>query len=247
MNYAAVITAGGRVDDEFAGVIGTNVKALAPFNGQTLLARAVGALRGIGVERIAVIGGTEVRAACAGSIEMFIEESTIGAENLKRALRAWDSQTDLLYLTSDMPYITADALRAFVDAAPPYTLALALTPWDAFAARYPGAPPFGVTLAGEKVVNGGAFVIPAGAAPRIETFAVRFFDARKSVWAMARLTGPALLLQYACGRLSVARLESHATRLLGIAAKAVRNAPPELAYDVDELQEYRYAIAHAGS
>src|SRR5579864_7472504 len=107
---------------------------------------------------------------------MFIEESTIGAENLKRALRACDSQTDLLYLTSDMPYITADALRAFVDAAPANALALALTPFDVFAARFPGAPAFGVTLAGEKVANGGAFVIPAAAAPRIETFAVKLFD-----------------------------------------------------------------------
>jgi hypothetical protein len=33
--------------------------------------------------------------------------------------------------------------------------------------------------------------------------------------------------------------------LLGIPAHAVRNAPPELAYDVDVLEEYRYAIARS--
>jgi len=247
MRYAAVITAGGRVQGEFARAIGTDVKALAPFGGSTFLARTIDALRGIGVERIAVIGGNEVRAVCAGSVEAVIDEGSSGSENLRRALRAWDSDSSLLYLTSDMPYVTANVLRSFTEAVPPGTLGLPLTEWAQFGARFPDAPPFGITLAGEKVVNGGAFVIPPGAAASLEAFAVRFFDARKSVWRMARLTGPLLLLQFALHRLGVAQLESHASRLLGIPAKAARNAPAELAYDVDTFEEYRYALAHAGS
>lgn len=243
MNSAcAVITAGGRVDAEFAQTIGTPVKALARIGGKTFLQLTIDALRAVGIERIAVVGGTEVRAACTGAVERVIDESADGAENLRRALHAWDESTPLLYLTSDMPFINADALRAFIARVPEGTLALPLTEWDDFARRFPGAPPFGVTLAREKVVNGGAFAIPAGAQARVERFATRFFDARKSVWRMARLTGPLLLLQFALRRLSVARLESHAQRLLGVPACAVRGAPPELAYDVDILAEYRYAI-----
>ncbi len=247
MSFAAVITAGGRVDGAFAHAIGTDVKALAPFDGSTLLARTIDAARGIGVERIAVIGGAQVRAACGEVVEAVIDESPSGSENLVRALRAWDDSTPLLYLTSDMPFINSNALRAFLAAAPSSAFALPLTEWPDFIARFPGAPPFGVTLAGEKVVNGGAFVIPPSAAGAIEAFAVKFFDARKSVWQMARLTGPALLLQFVLRRLGVAQIEAHAQRLLGIRAAAVRNAPPELAYDVDLLEEYQYAVKHAGS
>lgn len=239
----AVITAGGRVDGEFADVLGTSVKALAPFGEKTFLDLTIEALRGIGVEHIAVVGGAEVRTACEHRIEHFIDEAADGAENLRRAFYAWDTRAPLLYLTSDMPFIDAASLRSFLDRVPDNALALPLTEWSDFTRRFPNAPPFGVTLAGEKVVNGGAFLIPSGSQERVERFAMRFFDARKSVWRMARLTGPVLLLQFVLRRLSIARLESHARRLLEVRAHAVRNAPAELAYDVDVLDEYRYAVS----
>lgn len=244
MKFSAVLTAGGRVDGEFARILGTPVKALAPFAGKTFLEIDIEAVRKAGIERIAVVGGAEVRQACGHLVDRIIDESPDGAENLRRALHAWDADAPLLYLTSDMPFLTSDALCAFLQAVPENALALPLTEWNAFAKRFPGSPPFGITLAGEKVVNGGAFVIPARTHERIEQFAARFFDARKSVWRMARLTGPALLLQFALRRLSIAGLERHAQRLLGISALAVRNAPAELAYDVDVLEEYTYAAAH---
>ena len=240
----AVITAGGRVDGQLARSMGTPIKALAPVGGSSMLDRTIAALRGVGVERIAVVGGDEVRRALPPGIRG-IDEAPSGSENLRRALSAWGPTNRLLYMTSDMPFLNAAALQTFIDAAAPAALALPLTEWEVFDRRFPGAPPFGIVLAGEKVVNGGAFIIPPGGAPAIEQFATRFFDARKSPLRMARLAGPALLLQFICRTLSVARLETHAHRLLGFPARAVRNAPPELAYDVDVLEEYEYAVAHA--
>jgi CTP:molybdopterin cytidylyltransferase MocA len=245
VTYNAVVTAGGRVGGAFAQTIGTQVKALAPFAGSTLLHRTIAALREAGVERIAVVGGEEVRAACAAQVEQIVAESEDGAENLRRALYAWDGDSPLLYATSDMPFVTGAAIREFLNATPSDTLALPLTEWRDFERRFPHAPPFGITLAKEKVVNGGIFAIPGGSARRIESFARRFFDARKSPLRMARLTGPVLLLQFVFKRLSVTQLQYHAHRLLGVPARAVRYAPPELAYDVDVLEEYRYALDHA--
>ncbi|HEV3153662.1 MAG TPA: NTP transferase domain-containing protein [Candidatus Baltobacteraceae bacterium] len=240
----AVITAGGRVDGEFARTIGVSVKALAPFVHSTFLEIAIRAAREAGADRIAVVGGDEV-ARAAGPDVRVIREAPSGAENLRLALGAWDHRAPLLYMTSDMPFVTGDAVKTFIAAAPADALALPLTEWPDFSRRFPAAPPFGITLAGEKVVNGGAFLIPPGAAPSIERFATQFFDARKSPLRMAALTGIPLLLQFLLRRLSVARLEEHAQRLLHVPAKAVRQAPPELAYDVDLLEEYRYAVAHA--
>ena len=137
INYAAVVTAGGRVDGEFARTIGTQVKALAPARGNTLLGAAITALRENGVQRIAVVGGTEVRRACASDVERIIEESEDGAENVRRALRAWNGAQTLLYLTSDMPYITGEALREFLSRVPDATLALPLSEWNYFEQRFP--------------------------------------------------------------------------------------------------------------
>ena len=113
-----------------------------------------------------------------------------------------------------------------------------------FAKRFPGAPPFGITLAGERVVNGGIFHIPAGGTMRIRSFATALFDARKAPWRMATITGPMLLLKFALKRLSIPDLEARARNVLDMEVAAIRNAAPELAYDADTADEYRYAINH---
>lgn len=243
MNYAAVITAGGRVEGAFAQALGTPVKALAPYRGSTFVRIAIDAARAAGISSVAVVGGTEVAAACQASVDKLIPESKSGVENLRRALRAWDSARPLLYLTSDMPFLTPAALTQFLVRTPSTSLALPLTEWPDFQRRFPGAPPFGVTLGGERVVNGGAFIIPAGAQDVVERAATQCFDARKSPWRMAAIAGPMLLLRFVLGRLRVGHLESRATALFGVDARAVRGAPPELAYDVDVLEEYEYACS----
>ena len=209
-----------------------------------MLERTIEAAREAGVTKIAVVGGAEVRAACAAGVELFIEEAD-GETNIRHALHAWEPDAPLLYLTSDMPFVHAEALRAFVKTVPSDALGLPLTDCAAFERRFPGAPAFGIALAGERVVNGGAFWIPAHGAARIEAFAARFFGARKSVTRMAALLGPVFCVRFMLRRLSIESLERHAQRVLGIPAQAIRGASPELAYDVDTLEEYEYAAEHA--
>jgi GTP:adenosylcobinamide-phosphate guanylyltransferase len=241
----AVITAGGRIDGRFAEIAGTRVKALAQVRGTSMLERMILALRETGVDTIAVVGGDEVKAACAAHVERFIDESVSGGENLLRALRAWPSDgRPLLYATSDLPYVTADAIRNFAERVAPQTLAVSLSTFGQFSARFPGAPPFGITLAGERVVNGGVFSIPDESIDRLAGVATRFFAARKQPWRMAGFISPFVLLHFLLGRLSIGELERLAQRVLAVPSKAVRNTAPELAYDVDTEAEYRYACAH---
>ncbi|MBV8198884.1 MAG: NTP transferase domain-containing protein [Candidatus Eremiobacteraeota bacterium] len=241
----AVITAGGRINGEFARAAGTTVKALAPVRGATMLQRVIDALREAGATRIAVIGGVEVRRACSSVVECVIEESVSGSENLRKALDAWPRDGDrLLYATSDLPYITAAAVDDFLGRVSSETLAVPLTEWSDFQLRFPGAPPFGLTLAGERVVNGGVFAVPDASIPKLAALAARFFEARKAPWRMAGLVSPSVLLRFLFRRLSVADLERLAVRALGTPACGVRRAAAGLAYDVDLLEEYRYACAH---
>jgi GTP:adenosylcobinamide-phosphate guanylyltransferase len=240
-----VITAGGAIAGDYAALAGTPVKALACVRGRTMLDRAIDAAYAAGAARVAVVGGNAVAAACASRVDKIVEQSEDGGENVIRALSAWPVDKALLYLTSDLPYVTGEALGAFVARVPDGSMGVCLSSYAAFARRFPSAPPFGITLAGERVVNGGAFMIPAGCAPRAATIAKRFFGARKSRWAMARLLGPSLIARYLIGRLSIAALEGWATATLGLRACAVRDAGPELAYDADLIEEYRYACEHA--
>lgn len=241
----AVVTAGGRIDGDYAQAAGTDVKALAKVRGTTMLEKIVGALRGAGATEIAVVGGAAVREACANSVEQVIGEAESGTANLVKALRAWPNDgTPLLYATSDMPYVDATAVAAFLARVPPGSFALPLTEIGDWHRRFPGAPLAGITLNGERVVNGDVFHIPGGAADRVEAVATRFFEARKRPWQMASLVSPALMLRFLFKRLAIAHLEAHAQKVLGVPATAVRDCGPELAFDADSLAEYEYANAH---
>jgi GTP:adenosylcobinamide-phosphate guanylyltransferase len=239
-----VITAGARIEGEFARLAGTTLKALAPVRGVSMLERTIDALREAGVERIAVVGNDDVGCAAGTKIEKLVPDTGSGAGNVLAALDAWNEDGEpLLYVTCDMPYLTANALRAFLDAVPADTLAMPLTEVDAFRRRFPGAPPFGITLAGESVVNGGVFHIPAGAARRIGSLATALFDARKAPWKMASIAGGALLLKFAFKRLSIPDLEARARTVVKTNVAAIRHAPPELAFDADVADDYVYALA----
>jgi GTP:adenosylcobinamide-phosphate guanylyltransferase len=241
----AVITAGGRIDGAFASAAGTRVKAVAPMHGTTMLGRVLDALRGCGVTRIALVGGDEVKSAYGPAVERFIEESPSGSQNMLRALNAWPEDGEpLLYATSDLPYVTAPGIQDFVERVPAGALGLPLVEFATYAARFPNAPPCGITLAGERVINGGVFLLPVGSAQRLAVTAGGFFDARKRPWRMASLVGAPALFSFIIGRLSVARLEATAARILQMPAYAVRGCAPELGFDVDTAAEYRYAYDH---
>jgi CTP:molybdopterin cytidylyltransferase MocA len=240
----AVITAGGLVDGEFADAIGTPVKALAPFGSRTLLDVALAACAGAGIAGVAVIGGAEVRELLAGrdGVRM-IDAALDGATNVLRALDAWPGER-FVYLTSDMPFATPAALTELVARSEPYALTMALAGADAYAARFPGAPAHSVALGGERVANGNAFVIAPAAVEPARAFATKMFDARKSLPKLALLLGPSMCWRFATKRLTIADLEAYGSRRLGVAVGALRDCDPGLCYDVDSLDDYRYACTH---
>jgi hypothetical protein len=207
----------------------------------------IDALRFAGVDSIAVVGGDEVRTACVDRVEKIVDESDSGSQNVLRALRAWpEDGAPFLYATSDMPFVTGAAVCDFVERIADGTLAMAIAEFSDFTARFPQAPPtFGITLSGERIVNGGLLSIPGGCAGRIADFAMRLFDARKQPWRMATLVSPMMVLRFALGRLSIAQLEATAERLIGVSARAVRRCAPELGFDADTVAEFEYARSHA--
>lgn len=210
-----------------------------------MLDRVIDALRGAGVTRIAVVGGEDVRAAAGDRVDRIVDAAESGTENLVRALRAWpDDGEPLVYATSDMPYVDAATVGAFLNAVPDGHVALPLAEIETFTARFPGAPPCGITLAGEHVVNGDVFYIPGGSIDRVEKVAAGFFDARKHPWRMARLVSARILVRFLFRRLGIGHIEDHAHRVLGAPAVAIRNCAPELAFDADTIADYRYVSAH---
>lgn len=240
----AVITAGGRIDGAFAAAAGTSIKALAPLHGTTSLARVIAAARGAGAQRIAVVGDAAVRDACEHDVDRVIADTGSGEGNVVAALRAWPQDEPLLYLTSDMPYIQAVHIVGLMDCIKENTFAMPVVSLAQYRQRFPDAPPAGIALRDGAIVNGGLFVMPAGASSHIEAVAMRFFAARKSPLAMARLVGLPFLVSYLFRRLTLAGIEGRAQSILRMPVMALRDAAAELAFDIDDASHYAYACAH---
>jgi molybdopterin-guanine dinucleotide biosynthesis protein A len=238
------ITAGGRVDGAFATAIGTGVKALARIGGpRRLIDASIDAARAAGCERVIVIGNEQVREHCGERIDECIEAAPDGRENLRRALRCADGN-DLLFLASDLPFVNAAAIDDFLGRLEGAQLAMPLAEGGAYEQAFPGAAVHTARIGSERVVNGSIFFFAAGAAEKIEGLAQDFFAARKSLRRMAALSGPALLAKFLTGSIRVADVERRAEKVLKVKAKAVRRSSPLLCYDIDSLEDYRYALQH---
>ncbi len=240
----AAITAGGRVYGAFADAIGTDVKALAPFGGSTVLDIVLAAVSDSGATHVVVVGGEDVRSRCEGVVDAVIPESPSGRENLRRALEA-AGDDELLLLTSDLPFVRAVDLSTFLERSRGHDVAMPLASVAEYRAVFPEAPAHGTRLGGERVVNGSAFYFAPGVAPKALAAAQRLFDARKSLWRMAALLGPSLLLRFATNCLRIDHVEARAVSALGLRARVVRRQAPHLCYDIDTLEDYRYALEHA--
>lgn len=245
-----VLPAGGRISGEFAKAAGTDIKALIRFGDETVLRRTVRVLRESGrVDRIAAIGPIAVRAeALACGVDLALEEGATGPDNIFRGIDALtDPAPHILIVTGDLPFLTPDSVRDFLALCPLESdLCVPIVRREAFETLYPGLIRTDTRLREGFVRLGGIFRVDAETLRRIRPHLERMFAARKSNWQMARLIGPVFIARYLLRQLTVEQIVEHAAGILNCKGVAVQNAPPELAFDIDILEEFEYAGSHHG-
>jgi GTP:adenosylcobinamide-phosphate guanylyltransferase len=254
----AILPAGGRIAGGFADAAGVTIKTLIRgSDGQTLLARIIEALRKSGrVERIAVVGTHDdpgLRAAAARA-DTLLPEGDSGPDNIFRALDWLRAGSDsplpqrVLIVTTDLPFVTPDAIADLIDrCSPEADICVPVIERDEFERRFPGSINEWVRLRDGQWTIGGAFLVRPDALLRSRVQIDRAFAARKSQLAMARLLGPIFIARFLTRRLGVADIEARCARILGCRGQAVRSAAPELAFDIDTVDDWRYATAQQSS
>jgi GTP:adenosylcobinamide-phosphate guanylyltransferase len=209
--------------------------------------RVVDALRGSGcVRRVLAVAPPAVQAAIVG-VDVWLPSGESGPHNILRGLAALpDAEAPALVCTSDLPLLTAEAVREFVGrASPDADVSLGLVGEVAYTAAFPDAPmslfvPFRdigpVTMAC-------LFRVRPALLTRNAALLERAFAGRKSQWEMAALLGVPLLCRFALRRLTLAAVQARAEALLRCRADVILDCPPELALDIDTADDYAYADA----
>jgi len=249
----AILPAGGRIDGEFAEEAGAHVKALIEIGGLTVLERTIDALRATArIRRAVVIGPSEIAEhACAKCADAVLPEGgDSGPANIIRGIE-WLRETDgdsadcVLILTTDLPFVTPEAITSFLDSCPAdIDLCAPLVAKSAFEGRFPGSENMYVKLADGVWTLGCGFVVNPKAIEANRDHIERVFAQRKSQLGMARLLGFGFVAKFLAGRLTVADIERRCGEMLGFSGEAIPGSPPELAFDLDRVDEYRYAANH---
>jgi GTP:adenosylcobinamide-phosphate guanylyltransferase len=245
-----ILPAGGRIDPAFAANVGTDVKALIQFDGKTILERTLEAVRGTNrVGNVVVIGSDAVRKASEGLATTTIEEGATGPENIYRGLeavtKANPNARKILLVTTDLPYLTPEILNRFIDSCPEDAdICVPLIRQTEYESRFPGSTATFVRLRDDAWTTGCAYVMDVKAMERIRPSVERVFEQRKSKIGMAKLLGPGFVFKFATKRLTLPDVEGKIKSLLGCSGRALTGAPPELAYDIDYMDDYEYAMKH---
>jgi molybdopterin-guanine dinucleotide biosynthesis protein A len=250
MQVDAILPAGGRIRGAFAAEAGAEVKALIELGGRTVLERTVAALRVTGrVLRIVVIGPAEVAAhPAARAADVVLPAGASSPTNILRGLewlreaRGGSLPERVLALTTDLPFVTPQAITSFLDACPPdAAICLPLIRRQDFEARFPGLSIEYVRLPDGELTMGCAFLVRPATIIDNRAILERAFAARKSQIAMVRLLGPMFILRFVTRRLTIAHIRRRCFELLGYDGVPIPGAAPELAFDIDRPEEYRYA------
>ena len=255
----AVLIAGGRANAPLSEVAGHSVKGLFSLHGATLITRVLHALQQAGAKRIAVVG-SELLLHALPSLDteiLFAVEGSDPVDNLLRGVErlGLPSEAQFLHCAVDLPMVTGSALCDLMHAAPPDAdVVVAWTPESAFVQMFPGAPYTALQFAEGRFLSASASVMRVGFLEAQLPLLRRLAAARKSAGRVAltllrafhyhlAATGAPLAARFLTGRLALSSLPLIAEQLLGARLHFYLNAAPELAYDVDTEEDYRYAQA----
>lgn len=246
--FDAVLPAGGRIEGAFAARVGTEIKALIRFEGETILSRTIRTLRDTGrIRQIIIIAPDEaLREAERCGADVFLPEKPTGTENILSGLShvAQTHNQIALVVPTDLPFLTTDALMPVIDWKSAADILVPIVHRSDFEAAFSGVQSLYVPLHEGEMTLGCAFRLDPHAILRNQPALEQIFNARKSNLAMAKLLGGGFILRYLTKRLSVRHIEQRCQAILNCTGQALLNAPAALAYDIDTHEDYEFACRH---
>ena len=164
---------------------------------------------------------------------------------VKELLAMEDPPERLLIVTTDLPFVTDKSLAAFLDLCPPDAdFCGALVSAESYLDRFPGSNSTWAKLKDGRFTLGGVYLARTEALRKAMPEIERVIAVRKSVTGMAPLLGPGFLMKLMTRGLTVAAIEAKVGEILNMKVVAVRDSPAELAFDIDEIDDYQYALAN---
>ncbi len=238
----AIVLAGGETDPEWSAHAGVSQRAMVPVAGMPMYQHVVDALRLVPeIAEILVVGAVPEG---AGYRVVAPQESLLA--NVRRGLEASQHES-VLFATADIPFLTPESVRFFLEASLQSGAALtyAVVPAAVCREKFPQLSRTTVRLREGEVTGGNLFWARRSVAlkelPRLEAL----HRARKQPLKLAWQLGLGLLLRFVLAQklsprwLGIEDIERRAARMLGVPVKAIFTPYAEVGTDIDRLQHWQ--------
>lgn len=249
--YAALITAGGRLSPELATVCGTTVKALARLGESCFIERVIAGLQDSGmVAVIAIVGPVNELQAAGIKANIWVEEGITGPENIQRGIVALrevghlSSEERLLLCATDTVFLHGDTVRELITIAetqPDADIVFPIVQRETYESQFAGSPNIYSPLADGAFTGSSVQIVRPSAIDRCLPYIEKAFAARKSQWEMAKLLGWGFIWRFITRTLSIADAVAKISTITGLNCYAPIFPDARIAADVDTLADYEYA------
>lgn len=230
---AAVLAGGGPEPGLPSGVVN---KAFLNVAGRPLVERVVEAVRTTPeVRRLVLVAPPQVPQTVAGLCDAVVSDQGDLLANVQAALDVLQSSGWVLVCAADLPLLSPRAVSNFLQAcaAREADFYYGIVRREDLEGRFPGARKTFVRVREGAFTGGSLVLLKPAVVGRVRPVLRQVVEARKNPAGLASLLGPATVLRYMMGRLSVADVEQRAWELTGLRGVAVVCSDPEVALDLD--------------
>lgn len=236
MEFDAVVLAGRYNTGKLSACDSAALEANIDIAGKPMVKYVLDALCAVKrIKRVYLVGPRDGLLPYETSQVRVVEPGSDLLENVRKGLDA--SSTDyVLVSTSDIPLVTPPVIDQFLDRCMQF-------PADFYYPAsfkqdcerlFPSVQRTYVTLREGTFTGGNLFLVRKGAMQNAWPIVRKMIEYRKSPLKMASVLGLKLLIKVATKTARVEELEQKVASLLGIKAKAILGASPEISVDVDK-------------
>lgn len=252
VDFDVIVLAGDRGPaDPVAASQGVAGKVLARLAGRTLLGRVLQTVAGLeGLNAVILVCSElpEYAAEYERNVPLAFRRPIVApaagpAASLVEALKRSAGNRSVLVVTGDHPLLERAWLEDFIrDAAAVKVAAVVgVADADAVARRFPQSRRTRYRFSDIPTCGTNLFWFDAVRGRAVAEIWSSFEQDRKRPWRIIARLGPAVLLRYLSGRLSLDGATEALSRRLGVPLAAVQVAAPEAAVDVDNLEDFALA------
>ncbi len=243
MKVDAVVLAGAPNSGQLKEANSEKWEATIPIHGKPMVNYVIEGLQNSSrVANIIVVGPLEIQ-DIVGPHVTWVEAGDSLTENIFRAMNVLEKENQVLFVTSDIPFIHGEAIDDFVDRCAELKgdIFYPLISKEANEQIYPETVRTYFTLKEGAFTGGNILLANPQAVINSRWVMDEIIVRRKKPWKIIRMLGLFFIFKFIAKQLTLRELEARASQILGHSGVFIITPYPELGIDVDKPSDLELA------